>query len=290
MQYTDFSQPLNPSPPGMPTYSFPGQTPVSNADIARAKKNQQLDAKRRQGTQARQAIQTDAPPQLQAPATPPPTMQSPNFTPAQYKPPAKGLEYLAMGLGLLFPGAPIARAAAGFAQGLNQGAEQSYQRREGQAEQQYQVEQNKAAADFQTKEQAYKAAQDNAQRAFQNAQIQWQNRADLRARGINPITNQPFQYPTLTQLTKGKNDYSTVMQAYNAMQALARRNGEQGAEQTYAQQMQDYQQTAMQQARDSLEWQRLMFTQQEEDRRAASREASENAREEFRQSREDARA
>lgn len=48
----------------------------------------------------------------------------------QYHPPAKGLEYLAAGLSLLFPGAPISYAAAGLASGLYQRAQNQYTRAE----------------------------------------------------------------------------------------------------------------------------------------------------------------
>src|SRR5271165_4336403 len=91
-----------------------------------------------------QAPQYPGPPQEALPQTPPAQEQVPPFTPAQYKAPNKGLEYLALGISLLFPGAPIARLAAGFAGGLSQGAEQGYQRKEHQAEEQYKVTQEQA--------------------------------------------------------------------------------------------------------------------------------------------------
>lgn len=53
----------------------------------------------------------------------------------QYKPPAKGLEYLAAGLSLLFPGSPIASMAGGVAGGLVERSQQQYQRAEQQEQQ-----------------------------------------------------------------------------------------------------------------------------------------------------------
>lgn len=53
----------------------------------------------------------------------------------QYKPPAKGLEYLAAGLSLLFPGSPISYMAGGLASGLYQRSQDQYQRAQQQEQQ-----------------------------------------------------------------------------------------------------------------------------------------------------------
>jgi hypothetical protein len=73
---------------------------------------------------------------------------------------------------LLFPGAPIARMAAALAGGLQQGAEQKFQRNEKVPEQQYKVAQDKAQPECQNAQARYGAASDEAKRAFVNRQAQ----------------------------------------------------------------------------------------------------------------------
>lgn len=82
----------------------------------------------------------------------------PNYNAAQYEAPKKGLQYLALAAGMLFPGSPLAHMASGFTQGMNQGAQQNYERKQQQAEQQFKVDQNAAQAKFQN-ENAIKQAE-----------------------------------------------------------------------------------------------------------------------------------
>lgn len=93
------------------------------------------------------------------------------FTPAKYEPPKKGLLYAAAALSLLFPGSQIGRAAGSFAQGLNQGAQQKYQREEKTAEQKFEADKANAQTDYQNASAKYGAASEQAKRAFLNLQV-----------------------------------------------------------------------------------------------------------------------
>lgn len=221
MAFTGFAPPqpqLPPQPGGFDPLGGPPLPPpgVPPAVAARQRKDAKKDEKRKIGGQVLSAVaqatgqQPTPPPSQPAPprgtpaanstsdaapqeAAPPPV---PAFTPAQYKAPNKGLEYLALGIGLLFPGAPIARAAAGFAQGLQTGAERKYERGEQQAEQTYQGQLE-----------ARRGTMEQQKVAFDNAVTQYQARQDLRSRGIDPATNQPFVLPPQLQriLPPGQN-------------------------------------------------------------------------------------
>jgi hypothetical protein len=134
-----------------------------------------------------------------------PQYVTPQLQQPQYQGPKKGLEYLALGLGLLFPGAPIGRLAAGFAGGLNQGAQQKYQRQEQQA-----TEQNQQA-------------RDTAQANFENAKMQYEAAQQLRNQGIDPKTQKPFVLPPDLQriLPPGSNRQPTAQDYMLHEQKLA---------------------------------------------------------------------
>ena len=189
--------PMTP-PVGFPPPVAPGSNAPSAADAARKRKDTKKDEATKVGRKVLNATQGQGPTPPANPlatALPPPPVQKAavegapidpttgkpmaapqernvNFTPAQYKPPNKGLEYAALALTLLFPGAPIGRAAAGFVQGLNKGSEQAYQRKEQEAEQKYKVDQANASNEYKNAVAKYGVASDEAKRAFVNAQAQ----------------------------------------------------------------------------------------------------------------------
>jgi hypothetical protein len=166
---------------------------------------------------------SDAAPQLAQPKTPVPTETVPQFQAAQYQPPKKGLEYLALGLGILFPGAPIAKMAAGFAGGLQQGAEASYQRRERTAEQQYGAQQAQAQASFENQKATRAAELETNQIKFANDQANYQRAQQLRQQGIDPTTGRPFVLPPQLQrvLPPGLNRAPSATDYLRHEQALA---------------------------------------------------------------------
>jgi hypothetical protein len=100
-----------------------------------------------------------------------PQERTSTFTPAKYEPPKKGLLYAAAALALLFPGSQIGRAAGAFAQGLNTGADQKYQRDEKTAEQTFQADKANAQTDYQNAISKYGAASEQSHRAFLNLQV-----------------------------------------------------------------------------------------------------------------------
>ena len=101
-----------------------------------------------------------------------PQEQSLSYAAPQQQPPKKGLEYLALGLGLLFPGAPIAHAAAGFATGLGLGSQNRYKNDTANAQEQFKVQEANAQNEYKGAVAKYGAASDEAQRAFVNQQQQ----------------------------------------------------------------------------------------------------------------------
>ena len=72
-----------------------------------------------------------------------PDLKTPTYNAPKYEPPKKGLLYAAAALALLFPGSQIGRAAGQFAQGLNTGAQQKYQRDTDTAKTQFDAEKQK---------------------------------------------------------------------------------------------------------------------------------------------------
>lgn len=224
------------------------------------------------------------------------------FTPAQYVAPKKGLEYLALGLGLLFPGAPIAKAAAGFAQGLQQGAQNSYQRREQQAEQQYKVKQAQAQTDFANASAKYGAASEEAHRAFINAQAQfgvdehnaefkWQQQQQLRQRGIDPKTNKPFVLPKNLATPPPRGAGAMTYAQWESAQARFYTGlGATDQAASHAKAAEDYVTQARQQQTQAAEFARTVYVQSHEDARSANAQANEWARHADTEAHADARA
>src|ERR1700692_251342 len=236
---------------------------------------------------------SDQLPQLAAP--PPANRESvPPFTPAQYKAPNKGLEYLALGIGLLFPGAPISRLAAGFAGGLGEGAQQSYQRREQQAEQQYKTTQAQALADSQNAE-AERTAKIEAQKvAFENAKMLYEQHQQVRAGGIDPKTGRPFVVPPGLQrvLPPGQNRAATAGDYANHEAQLAQFYTSVGATDIAKQHMtaaQDYHKQVIDDANNARALAIAMYSQQNQNARETSRENAAAGREASREDAADAR-
>lgn len=306
----------SPPPPQGPypfqvTYPTPGIPP---AVAARQRQDAKKDEQRKFGRQLTSAIkavspsgapaqpgqgaqrqtQTPAPqypgvPQEDAPTTPVAQEQVPAFKAAEYKPPNRALEYLALGIGLLFPGAPIARMAAGLLGGLEQGAEKSYQRREGQAEQQYQVQSQQAQAD--ARNQAAKRAAEiaDAQRKAANQQVLYAQGQQYRAAGLDP-TGKPIPLPPQLAApmprTAGNTDYfkreSALASFYSQMGAydVAKEHQALAA---------DYQRAAVSDAtnarqilleaqREAARWQQTLQTEHHQDLLHADTEAHADAR------------
>jgi hypothetical protein len=254
----------------LPQIQAPGtiaQAPVPPAVAARERKNKKTDTKRREGTAARQVLSNLTPPPGTDPNAPPQQAQV-NFTPAQYQAPKNdALRYIAAGLSLLFGGAPIGGAASSFLQGQNQKAQRNYQIAQQNAEQQYKVAQDQAAINY------------------QNAKAKWDYGQDLRARGINPITNQPFQYQDPFTVAGPKATDQQIATAFTNAIGQAQRNGDTSAVQRFGQEFQTYQT----QVKDRQNWDRFIMQQQFEDRRSANTQSNENQREIYRENREDAR-
>lgn len=181
----------------------------------------------------------------QAPPAPTAQYQAPDLKTAEYKaptyePPKKGLEYAAAALSLLFPGAPIGRAAAGFAQGLTQGADKKYARAQQTAQDQYKSEAakdatlnqgalTKASQDVRTAEAYDKYVATKTAVGNENQDRIYNARQQARAQGTNPDTGKPFQLPpTLTNPPPPTSGYDGLarwhqarQQAYLAMGATA---------------------------------------------------------------------
>ncbi|MDB5094559.1 MAG: hypothetical protein JWO85_2660 [Candidatus Eremiobacteraeota bacterium] len=304
---------------------YNGSNPAA-AIAARQRENRKRDEKRQAGAQALKVVKgagippppnstADAVPQYVPPPGPAPQQgppmdpatgkpmaapqQSvPDFKPAEYVPPKKGLEYLALGLGVLFPGAPIAKMAAGFAGGLQQNAEQSYQRREHTAEQQYKVAEAKAQADFQNAQAKYGMASDEAKRAFvnlqaqrgvdedtakhtfDNAAIKYKADQDVRARGIDPRTQKPFMVPpTLAQPLGPHASATNYAGRENALAQFYTSVGATDIAAQHAAQAQAYNKQAIDDANNARALSIAIFREQQQNAREASRESAADARE-----------
>lgn len=294
-----------------PRFSFP--TPVRPGDLAARQKNAKTDAKRREGTGLRNALTgtnigpaapylasplakpaggaTDpfgAIPQMQLPAAPA-AEHNATFTPAQYHAPNKGLSYLAAALALLFPGAPIARAAAGFLGGMGEGAQNRYQREEKTAQDQYQVAQRNADTAHTNSLDAYNTGLQQAQVAYQNALEQRKARTDMAGRGLDWRTGKPFAYPSLPQLG-AKGDYTSNMAAYGRLIQLAQRNGDAGGAERYNEMMTQYDAIAKQQMQDAYAWQKVIYQENQQNTREDYRQSREDARTSYREAAQNARA
>lgn len=201
-----------------------------------------------------------------------------SFTPAKYEAPKKGLLYAAAALSLLFPGSQIGRAAGSFAQGLNTGAQQKYQRNEKVAEQKFEADKANAQTDYQNAVAKYGAASEQSHRAFLNLQVQngakveqaesaWksqvaalQQHQQLYTQGLNA---QGKPIPPPAQLAKplppnaGAAEYaaheSALANWYNT-------NGMTGPGSQHASAATEYQKQVQQQATQAAELQRTMMT------------------------------
>lgn len=158
----------------------------------------------------------DAVPVTSAPPAPTaqykaPDLETATYNAPKYEPPKKGLQYAAMALSLLFPGAPIGRAAASFAQGLNTGADQKFKRDQDTAKTQFEAEKEKDATINQgrlaTAQGQFTAAQQNDKWIASKTTADHQTQVDIyndrqakRAQGMDPNTGKPFVLPA--QLSK----------------------------------------------------------------------------------------
>lgn len=339
--YPPIMEEPQPSPftPRLPA-GIAGPNPAA-AIAARKRKNEKRDEQRKAGAQALRTVAgqnstADAPPQYTPPPGPAPQqgppvdpatgkpmaapqMQSPDFKPAEYVPPKKGLEYLALGLGLLFPGAPIARIASGFSGGLQQGAQQKYERAEHTAEQQFKVAEAKAHAEYQNAQARYGVASDEAKRAyvnlqeqrgvakekaeadFANAKVRYDAAQQQRARGTDPKTGQPFVVPPALQAplppNAGVRDHAMREHALSQFYTSV---GATDIAAQHAAQAKEYVDQAKQQQSQAASLMRTMYTVQHADARAyahmaqsaaihADSEARADAREEYRARRDDLR-
>lgn len=126
---------------------LPTQGPAQQYGVPSIPSPTQRDVSTPSSSQAAQVIQDypDAPGVQSAMMS----LQSdrPTYHQPQYKPPNKWAELGAALLGLAFSSAPIGRFASGFAGGLGQGAEDRYNRSEGEAQNQYNAELNQQLAD-----------------------------------------------------------------------------------------------------------------------------------------------
>jgi hypothetical protein len=236
----------------------------------------------------------DAAPQMGLPTSPVPHETSPTFTPAQYQPPKKGLEYLALGLGVLFPGAPIASLAAGAARGLQEGAQNSYQRREKEAEDQFKAQQAKAKTDFDNAQVTRQAEIDAQKVKFQNDTIRFEQEKEIRAQGIDPKTMQPFVVPPELQRILPPGTQRPVQTGdYVSHEAkLAEFYAKVGASDLatmHAKRADEYQKQVIDDANNSRALAIAMMSQEGQDRREATREQNANAREHSREASADRR-
>lgn len=269
----NLTAPLAPQNPQAPTFSYPQAKPLGIPTTITPKRkanNERTQAKRREGTKLADAAGFGPTPQVTLPPPPAPQTAVP-FTPATYKPPNRGLEYLAMGVALLFPGAPIAKAAAGLLQGLNQGTQAGYERNEQAAEQTYETREQQAEVAHQNAVDQYNYGVQRAQVNAENLAAVEQNRAQLAARGINWVTGKPFTYPSLQQLTGKNTSAQGVLGAYTRLIQMASRNGDTGSVGTYTQAAKDYEAQVMQQDKDLQAMQRLYVEQQGANSRAEAR-------------------
>ena len=311
--------PMTP-PVGFPPPVAPGSNAPSAADAARKRKDTKKDEATKVGRKVLNATQGQGPTPPANPlatALPPPPVQKAavegapidpttgkpmaapqernvNFTPAQYKPPNKGLEYAALALTLLFPGAPIGRAAAGFVQGLNKGSEQAYQRKEQEAEQKYKVDQANADNEYRNAVSRYGAASDEAHRAFVNqqavngadfatAEAAWQAKVakirqtqELWTQGLTiNAKGQAVPIPLPPQLAKPLPPTATPganAQRYNTISDWYAKNGVTGAPAVRAQKLADqYTSFVVDQYNQGREDARHADTENREDSRQAAR-------------------
>lgn len=238
---------------------------------------------------------TDKIPQMSAPTAPIPQYTPPVFHQPQYEPPKKGLEYLALALGLLFPGAPISRIAAGFAGGLGQGAQMKYQRSEQQAENQYKNDAAAAQATYANQQAAYNADVANQQRQFENQKVTYAAAQAARARGIDPATGQPFTPPPALQsvLPPGVHRQPTAADYARHEAALAQFYEQQGATALSTQHMEaakEYAAEQKQQDADASKLSLAIFNQSQIDKRTQYVQGQQNARTAFIQNRQDSRS
>lgn len=249
---------------------------------------------------------------------PPPAHETvPQFQGAEYHKPAKGLEYLALGIGLLFPGAPIGKAAASFAQGLNQGADSRYKRDEGAAEKQYEVKKAQADVDARGAQNDFNVAleQAKAKQAGSVADTNIFNQSVLAAQAQHTVDVKegkffkppPFQtlLPKVSDPKTGKvspdKSSAGMASAYNQMAQLARQQGASDLASGYDEQAKEFSRDAEREATsaDSLRRtmlqidqanRRMVYTQGREDARTGARIGAEYDLTRYREGMENARA
>lgn len=311
-------------PGGLPAPALPVGPPApSPAELARQRENQAKEAKRKAALQALQTQQSlhaqqqptaqptpaagpppsvDTPPVTQAPSAPAPQENSPTLQQPQYQQPNKGLEYLAAGLGLLFPSSGIGNMATGLGTGLKQNADQAYERSQIQAKDQYAAAQAKTKADFANQQSAYQKSADVATAQNETAKSKYQADLALRASGTNPKTQQPFVYPTAASLlpkglTPSAEGYAN---AYRSLAQQAQRNGATDQVKLFTDFANEYDKQAIDAANNARQLVVAMNSQREQDARTNARigaefaihndtETQENARTDKRLAHEDAR-
>lgn len=296
--------PMAPPPPAPPTGLMPGQQ-IPPAVAARKRKDEKKDVATKVGKQVLkgQAPPTvapppnstsDAPPQMAQSGAPTPQFNAPTLQSAQYEAPKKGLTYLAAGLGLLFPGAPIANAAAGFAKGLQTGAQDKYKRAEQTSQDQFKSQQAQAQGNFQNQEAVAAADADKRKVDFENAKVKYQANSALRGQGIDPATGKPFVLPpALTRvLPPGLNRQPTSTDYASHENALAQFYTSVGASdlaKDHADSAKQYNQRAIDDANNARALATTIENQKHQDYRADLRERGENSREASRENAADNR-
>lgn len=220
---------------------------------------------------------------------PPPAHETvPQFQGAEYHKPAKGLEYLALGIGLLFPGAPIGKAAASFAQGLNQGADSRYKRDEGAAEKQYEVKKAQADVDARGAQNDFNVAleQAKAKQAGSVADTNIFNERVLAAQQqhVTDVKDGKF-FKIPAELTRilppGTNRPVTEADYANHFQGLARAAMTQGATGLageYTKQAEDWNKAALKRQSDDDALKKMWYTFQQQDHLASVHEAGSDRR------------
>jgi hypothetical protein len=160
-----------------------------------------------------------------------PTLESAPYKAPEYHAPNKGLEYAAMALALLFPGAPIGRAASSFVQGMNTGAQERFQNDEQTAKDQYEAAKGKADTDNQGAIAAANAKFQNAEAydrymatktavGNDNQDRIFTARQNARRDGTNPDTGKPFQLPpALAKPPDPRKGYDALAQWHQARAA-----------------------------------------------------------------------
>jgi hypothetical protein len=233
-----------------------------------------------------------------------PQQQTVPFQPAEYHQPlSKGMQIALGALSLIFGDRGIGQAAAGYMGGANQAAAQRYEREEKAAEQQYRTAEDAAETDYRNQAARYNADLETRKLSYENAVERYKAAQDLRVRGIDPRTNQPFVIPQQLQriLPPGSNRAPQYSDYANHERQLAAFYQSVGATDLVAQHdasAKEYDAEAKQQQQDALRIQLAVYHEQNESARSergiaarwsehADSEAWENYRAALKQQRED---